>query len=953
MEPVGLTDPLAAERTRFAARRRLFGGHEGPLRVGRFEVGERIGAGGMGAVYAAHDPELARDVALKVLHGGGAGAALVAEAKALARLRHPNVVSVYEVGAFREHTFVAMERVAGPSLRAWLRERERSWREVTDVFAGAARGLQAAHAAGLVHRDFKPDNVVVDEAGQARVVDFGLARATEHDDAEEDSHAPPSGSAPPASAPGSSRTRTRLAGTPAYMAPELFEGRPASAASDQFAFCVSLFESLAGKLPFAADNVADMATLLTKGHPPPELPPSDVPRHVRAALRRGLARRPEDRHPNMEALLAALMRDPAKQRARRIAGALAVVAILSAGLLAARGASRPPLCEGAEARVSTAYGPAAKEKLRAAFEATRAPDAASAFETVTRSLDAYASAWTAMYRDSCEATNVRGDQSRDLLDLRTRCLDRRHEALRATVAALSSADARLVARSVALVERLPPIATCADVEALRAVVPPPEDPVKRARLAELEKALEGARVAFAAGRLTEAVEKASRLADDAKALDYRPFIAEALFLQGDVTLQRGDHPGAEAALSEAVKAAQATGYTEIVAQAAVRLVGVTGLKRRQFDKAKVWIDVAEASVERVNNPALRALLDDRAGAVLSEQGNIDEALRRLERAVRATEARGATDTMNFAGYLNDWAAVLDRAGRHDAALAAYKRAIAIEERLRGAHHPELAHALNNLAIVLERKRRYEEARAAYQRALDIAEELGGIDGMADFLDNLAGVLGRMGRLDEAMDKRRRALAMRESASPPDLPGLASSWNNIGVAHQKAKQYDEALAAYEKSLALRRSVYGEDHPEVASALGNVGEIHEARKDLKKALSFFTQAAAMKEKAVGPAHDEVGYWLAAQGRVEVALKRIPEGTRHLERATAILEAADADVEDLARARFELGRALWDGGGGDRKRAWDLAERAREALSEAGVPGRTVEIEAWQKGKVGPPR
>ncbi len=946
VEPVGLTDPLAAERTRFAARRRLFGGQEGPFRVGRFEVRERIGAGGMGAVYAARDPELARDVALKVLHGGGAGGALVAEAKALARLRHPNVVSVYEVGAFGGHTFVAMERVAGPSLRAWLRERRRSWREVTDLFAGAARGLQAAHAAGLVHRDFKPDNVVVDEAGQARVVDFGLARVTDGDD--DDSHPPPSGTA----APASSRTRTRLAGTPAYMAPELFEGRPASAASDQFAFCVSLFEALSGKLPFEADDVAERAAVLTKGDPPPELPRSDVPRHVRAALRRGLARRPEDRHPSMEALLAALTRDPAGRRARFLAAALAATAILGAGFLAARGATSPPLCEGGEARVATAYDPAAKEKLRAAFEATRAPDAASAFDTVARALDAYASAWTAMYRDSCEATNVRGDQSRDLLDLRTRCLDRRHEALRATVAALSSADARLVARSVALVERLPPIASCADVEALRAVVPPPEDPVKRARLAELEKALEAARVAFAAGRLAGAVEEASRLAGDAKTLDHRPFIAEALFFQGDVTLQRGDHAGAEAALSEAAKAAQATGYTEIVAQAAVRLVGVTGLRRRQFDKAKVWIDVAEASVERVNNPSLKALLDDRAGAVLSEQGKIDEALRRMERAVRATEARGATDTMNFAGYLNDWAAVLDRAGRYDDALAAYQRAIAIEERLRGAHHPELAHALNNLAIVLERKRRYEEARAAYQRALDIAEELGGIDGTADFLDNLAGVLGRMGRLDEAMDKRRRALAMRESASPPDLPGLASSWNNIGVAHQKAKRYDEALAAYEKALALRRSVYGEDHPEVASALGNVGEIHEARGDLKKALSFFTQAAAMKEKAVGPAHDEVGYWLAAQGRVEVALKRVPEGTRHLERATAILEAASADVEALASARFELARALWDGGG-DRKRAWDLAERARKGLSEAAVPGRSAEIEAWQKGRVAPPR
>ncbi|HYO70315.1 MAG TPA: serine/threonine-protein kinase [Archangium sp.] len=209
--------------------------------VGRYMVLEKLGAGGMGVVYAAYDPELDRKLALKLLHPGsdpveksGGQARLMREAQAMARLAHPNVISLFDVGVWSGRVFIAMELVEGPSLRDWLKQASHSWREVVEVFIAAGRGLAAAHAAGLVHRDFKPDNVLLGREGRVRVLDFGLARPAS---ATEESLAMPAEL--PLSERGSSPLDTPLTrvglviGTPAYMAPELYSGGVFDARSDQ------------------------------------------------------------------------------------------------------------------------------------------------------------------------------------------------------------------------------------------------------------------------------------------------------------------------------------------------------------------------------------------------------------------------------------------------------------------------------------------------------------------------------------------------------------------------------------------------------------------------------------------------------------------------------------------------------------------------------------------------
>jgi WD40 repeat protein len=296
---------------------RLFGGPSAPVKIGRYRVLERRGEGAMGVVYAAIDERLGRKLAIKLLHPHFAGdptgrARLLREAQAMARLRHENVVLIYDVGthgADEEQVFIAMELVEGCNLDAWLKQAPRSPGERLAVFLQAGRALAAAHRAGVLHRDFKPENVLVDAAGRARVLDFGLARALA-------SPVPGEGDLEDSLSEPLTRTGSIL-GTPAYMAPEQLRGDPVDARADQFSFCVALYEALYSARPFA--SVARFEPLRITPVPRD----SRVPAAVRKALLRGLAEDPAARFPDMDALLAALG-PPAVARRSWIAGLLLV-----------------------------------------------------------------------------------------------------------------------------------------------------------------------------------------------------------------------------------------------------------------------------------------------------------------------------------------------------------------------------------------------------------------------------------------------------------------------------------------------------------------------------------------------------------------------------------------------------------------------------------------------------
>jgi serine/threonine protein kinase len=292
-------------------------------RIGRYVVMRQLGRGGMGVVYGAIDPELGRRVAIKIVHdattqpGKQYSARLRREALALARLDHPNIVSIHDIGVTRHGTFVAMEYVRGQSVRRWLRDSPRDWREILGVFMEAGRGLAAAHAAGLVHRDFKPSNVMVTHDGRTKVLDFGLARGTPSDDpwlcTGEDSLL--------------CKRMTRadtIVGTTGYMPPEQLLGSEVGPLSDQFSFCVALFEALHGERPWDGKDPIDQARAYTQGRRTKVKPRRDVPASVRAAIERGMSLQPSDRFPSMSALLEAIGTRPR----RRLRTVLSVLALL-------------------------------------------------------------------------------------------------------------------------------------------------------------------------------------------------------------------------------------------------------------------------------------------------------------------------------------------------------------------------------------------------------------------------------------------------------------------------------------------------------------------------------------------------------------------------------------------------------------------------------------------------
>lgn len=293
--------------------------------VGRYRISERLGAGAMGVVYLAEDPQLHRTVAVKVhqRRGDADAARLLREARALARLSHPNVIVVHEVDTFEGDVFMAMEFVDGGSLRSWLEAGERSTGEILDMFTQAARGLAGAHAAGIVHRDFKPDNVLVGRDGRVRVVDFGLAREDSLESLEASVAAidPLAITRPNATA----LTHTgAIVGTPAYMSPEQWAGHRADARSDQFAFAVALFEALYGQRPFIGDTFAVLARAVSSGEIVVPRRSRKIPKPMAKALLRALRPDPADRFPSMDALLQALTQPPRTTRKVTIAVGAAI-----------------------------------------------------------------------------------------------------------------------------------------------------------------------------------------------------------------------------------------------------------------------------------------------------------------------------------------------------------------------------------------------------------------------------------------------------------------------------------------------------------------------------------------------------------------------------------------------------------------------------------------------------
>jgi len=846
--------------------------------VDRYVLLRAIGSGGMGTVYAAYDPVLDRKLAIKLLRTGAGDpdrrARLIREAQAMARVSSQNVVAVYDAGAAGEQVYIAMELVGGGTLRGWLRERPRTWREIVRVFEAAGRGLAAAHDTGVVHRDFKPDNVLID-GDRVCVADFGLAAPIDAAVA-----------LPEASPLDASLTVTgAIVGTPAYMSPEQLSGKPVDAKGDQFSFCVALYEALYGARPFAGGTLAELSAELAAGRA--RAPGKSGPSWLASAVMRGLAADPAARHPSMPALLAKL----ARHRTRRVAIWVAAgVVALAGGAIAWRLASGDATCRGFDDRLAGIWDEPRRRGVEAAFAATHASYAPVAIAETERALDAYAGAWVVMRTEACEAT-VRGEQSDQLLDLRMQCLDRRRNQIAALVDELASADARVVAKAVTAVHALEPLADCADVAAVMARVRPPATLPQRAAVDQLRSELAAARALRLTGRYREALVRSTPIVPAARAVGYEPLVAEALLERAEDEIKMERIKDAVATFDDAARTAYAANDDDTAARAWISLVyaaGSTKIDPRAADQA---LAMSRAALQRMpGHDAWRAELLTYEGSWRYAEGNYGlardrhaESLALAEKVLPRDDDRVATIRHNLA---SDEAAL----GNFAAAEKLYREVLAQRERVLGADDPHTAETRSNLANVFSRLQRYADALDQLDRAIASVERSLGPEhpDVAMFLVNSCDALQHLGRLDEAISRARRALAMFEKVGSDD-PRTTASLTLVASLVAAKGDRDAAIPMFERALALQEKRLGRDHPTLATTLNNLAEVQAARKDYAAAIASYQRALAIIEAKLGPTHFRVTYSLVGLAQAYAATGARTKALAALDRAIPLLHGA----------------------------------------------------------------
>ncbi|MBX7079560.1 MAG: serine/threonine-protein kinase [Nannocystaceae bacterium] len=917
--------------------------------VGRFIVLDRVGVGGMGVVYAAYDPELDRKVALKLVlsadnDGSGSGQTrLLREAQSMAQLSHPNVAAIYDVGTLDDGVYLAMEFIEGQTLTQWLAERDRHWREVVDVFVAAGRGIQAAHAAGIIHRDLKPDNLMIGRDGRVRVLDFGLARAaggprTEDATLESDGAWSPANSLElQLTAPG------LVMGTPMYMAPEQHMGRTVDARSDVYAFCVALWESVYHQRPFNGRSLAEIATNVIAGRLV-EVSSVRVPGWLHAALRRGLARRPEDRFPDMGALLAELGRDRSRTR-RGIALGAALVGTLGLGAVAARMLARDTTCDAGASMLAGAWDGDRRDAVERAFEAEHKAYTEASFDNVARTLDGYASAIVAMQREACEAARVHGTQSDELMGRRMACLERRVRRLGALTEALSQGGAETVQRSVEAAYGLPDLGPCADAERLMHGVAPPEDATTRATVEALRGELAEQESFARAGKLEGLPERIADLLARARATEYQPLIAEVLLFKGNYEGNVGEAPTAVASLADALELAERSGHDPVIAEASIVLMLNEGRRLNRFDVAETYARRAAAVLDRMgDDPRLRMLLFSDLGQVENVRGRTTEALAALGRSLELAHELGRDDDPALIGSLSAMASALLESNREQEADEMLDRALDIVEQQLGMAHPSAGVVLATRARLRNYQRRYEESVAMFRQARDIF-----VGALGETHTNVAAVtngegltLVELGRDTEAVAAFERAIEISTRANGPNHLGVAASLFNLGGALTRLGRGKEAVAHLERALAIKSATLGPEHEEVGWTRDLLGDAWLAAGDPARAEESYRAAIAAFERLGGASDKRTAYGHRGLGRLARLRGDLEIARTELERALE-LQAPDASFEERGDLRFELAQALIDR---DPARARGLAREAHALWRQAGGIrlARMPELETW---------
>jgi eukaryotic-like serine/threonine-protein kinase len=953
-----------------------------PTRVGRFVVLDRIGSGGMGTVLRAYDPKLERRVAVKVLRLGSsagdpaAATRLQREAMALARLSHPNVVTIHEVGTSEGQTFLAMEHVAGVDLAKWMRAHPHGAPErraaALEILQQAGRGLAAAHEAGLVHRDFKPANVLIGDSegdgaiGRVRVADFGLVRARGRLEGTIESVGL-----------GSDRVRSgrpsdesavteagELVGTLRYMPPEQQSGRSVDPRSDQFSFCVTAWELLFGCPPWPHGACDD----------PPNVP-ADAPRWQVAVLARGLQVDPDARWPDMPSLLAALANDP---RRRRRMWALGASVVLVGGLVATGVLHRrATICDDGPDALAITWNDARREALADRFVELAADDAGDAWTRTEARMQAFADEWRTSWDGVCDAGRRRGELDPAALRATLGCLDVRRVDFEASLGVLEAGDRETMAHAIEIAYALPSPSACERRPTAEALAMP-ESGDRADEVLTLTQALTTARVIGVAGDWREALAHLDAVAPAIRDLDHPALALQAEQLRATALdeLNRDE---------EANDAAIATYWTALrtgedgVAAVSASILASNSAPRGAYEAGDRWIRYAQVLAERAEvDDAERARIETEAAKVRLARSDFEGARVHLQLALELGEgAWGARHPQNVPIYytlarahrmasefddairvsrdtvaiceeafgpdalptseaIQTLAGVLNIVKEYDEAEALCHRVIAIRTAWLGEDHPALASALGDLGAVYGNAGRAREALPLFERAQAILRaRLPNTDPVRLQMDlNVARALQFMNRLDEAVVLASEVVRIHEERGGPDRAAFAKALYYLGTIQLDQRRYAQARATLERALAIDREIGGERHIDTLSErvmLARIdhetGELAAAEAGFRKVLEHATDRAG--ERPRGAALTHLGVILQDTGRRAEALARNGE-------ALEIVRAKSQRVT-LFRRRVELLQQL-----GRPKEARAEAQRALPEARELGNAEAIAELE-----------
>ncbi len=915
--------------------------------VGRYVVIDFVDAGGMGAVYQAFDPELNRSVALKILTPDREGAQdtaqikqnrnrMLREAQALAQLSHPNVVTVFDVGAYQNSVFIAMEFVEGRTYRQWQTETEPSRAEKLRVLMAAGRGLQAAHQAGIVHRDFKPANVMVGNDGRVMVLDFGLARAADAPDASEpmaessDSlvgMSDSSDSSVSLSLSGDSAGNLlsesltqagTVMGTIGYMSSEQLQGKPANEASDQFGFCLTLFESLYGAKPFQGKSISSLRMRMKRGRlQRPE--GVKIPRWLDAVIVRGLSYHGDERHASMQDLLAALADDPTVKRRRRlkalgIAG-IVVLSVLVSVLALWHGLTKGSrFCQGSEQKLTGVWDLTVAGQVKQAFLATGWPHAQDTFEKVQKILDERAVKWMAQRSEACQSTHVQGTQSDQLLDLRMNCLDQRLNEMDALIRQFGTqVDIGVLNKAVSACLALGRLDRCADTKALMAAVPPPENPKIRAEVNQLRKQLLEVDALTKLGKYQAGLGLIGQALAQAERSQYSPVLAETWYRQGILSFRTGNFRESEKQMRKSWLLSVAGGPDEIRASSLIWLISIVGNKLSRSEEALQIAAHAEAVITYLHDDdELLAKWNNNLGNVNYMERKYNKALGYYQRALKIRRKKLAADDSRLAHSYVNISNVLALQGQHAKALEYLNKGLMISQQALGSQHPNVASCQNNIGVIY-----YE-----------------------------------MGDLDRAIEHYAIGWAIRQAVLAADHPDLGYSESNIAGALLEKGEYLQAVPRFERALAIWSKAFGPEHKYVVKTQITFAELLIYLGEFDRALALLLTARKSQERISTSL--EKGFWLdmsAGLGWIYLQKGRLKEAQTEFAHILSACDGEKCQGEGrmaMGKSKFGLAQILWLQAT-TRKRSVGLARSAQEDFKTVEtVPAQEYhsEVGKWLK-------